>query len=315
MGIDIISWEYRTWLGITAKLPLPIGASLSALRGAINAASDRDWRSLSLGQPYVRERTALALKELEGIRTLQEGHHRSGNLSARSIKQRTRERFIYSAYEEWQAALIQKNRAEQLSFEGEAQHQKLPSQIIVATMHVDSPMLGLVQLGRWGRPLCALSSDIVEDPRVHPAIQEFFAAKYCAMATYFHGGRYMHKEQELSKFIRAAVDGHSLAIFCDVPGKSGHATGYLAPFLGSSRLMAPVVHRLAKRLDLPVVGMLCRRLSASKYRVEFSQLCHPNEAADWLFPVYQFWSDKILEKPSAWWASDHRLPIERKAEA
>lgn len=304
MGIDIISWEYRTWLGITAKLPLPIGASLSALRGAINAASDRDWRSLSLGQPYVRERTALALKELEGIRTLQEGHHRSGNLSARSIKQRTRERFIYSAYEEWQAALIQKNRAEQLSFEGEAQHQKLPSQIIVATMHVDSPMLGLVQLGRWGRPLCALSSDIVEDPRVHPAIQWFFKEKYRAMATHWQGGRCMHKEREMSLFIKAAKHGRSLAIFCDSPGKLGHSKGYLTPFLGANRLMAPVLHRVAHLVQLPVVAMLCRRISTTRYRIEFSHLCHPTKADDWLVPIYQFWTDKILENPSAWWACD-----------
>lgn len=304
MGNDLISWEYGTWLGLTAKLPLPIGACLSTLRGAINAARDRDWRSLTLGQPYVRERTALALKELEVIRTLRDGYDRSGGRSARSIKQGTRERFIYSAFEEWQAALIQNDRVKKLSFEGEAHHKKLPRQAIIATMHVDSPMLGLVQLGRWGRPLCALSSDIVEDPRVHPAIQEFFKAKYSAMATHWHGGRCMHKERELSPFIRAAVDGQSLAIFCDVPGKSGHAKGYLAPFLGANRLMAPVLHRVAKRLDLPVVGMLCRRLSASKYRVEFSQPCHPNEAADWLFPIYQFWSDKISENPSSWWASD-----------
>jgi hypothetical protein len=305
MIFDPIALEYSTFLKFSASVPLRFGAMLTEARGRWMATYDRDWRSLSLGLHYVKERTSEALSQLGSIHAtgvkFQQG---SQTLTERDLEMQLTDRFIYAAYEEWQAGLIQTNRINELIFTGQDALSALPKQVIYATMHVDSPMLGLVQLGRWGIPLCALSSNVVEDPRVHPAITRFFVSKYLHMATHWHGGRCMHKESEMGAFVRAAKEGFSLAVFCDVPGQMQNGKGLTVPFLGKPRLMAPVALRLAERLDLPVVGMITRRLSYKDYRIELSAPCYPTNDQSWIWPIYQFWSDKILENTPAWWASD-----------
>lgn len=305
MGIDLIALEYEAFLKLSAVLPLRLGAFMTEARGRWMARHDRDWRSLSLSIQYVRERTLNAFGQLAGLSNKLTALESDleGN-AGRLMAEQLADRFIHAAFEEWQAALIQSKRVGELSFFGQDCHAALPSQAIIATMHVDSPMLGLVQLGRWGRPLCALSSNVVEDPRVHPSIQRFFSGKYAGMASYWHGGRCMHKETEMASFVRASRAGYSLAVFCDAPGQNQPGKGLALPFLGKTRTLAPVAQRLAERLNLPVVGMLARRLSYAQYRIEFSAPCFPGGGASWIAPIYEFWTEKILEDPSAWWAAD-----------
>jgi hypothetical protein len=305
MGIDLVALEYGTFLKVSAALPLRFGANLTSARGHWLAHHDRDWRSISLGIRYVRDRTYSALGQLAQLKEKLPAVDLDlpsdpGSMLGKQLV----DRFIYAAFEEWQAALIYSKRVGELSFLGQASHAVLPTQAIIATMHVDSPMLGLVQLGRWGRPLCALSSNVVEDPRVHLSIREFFAAKYSSMARYWHGGRCMHKETEMGSFVQAAKAGYSLAVFCDAPGQNRPGRGLRLPFLGKPRVLAPIAYRLANRLNLPVVAMHGRRLTHAQYSIEFSEPCYPDSGSSWIEPIYAFWSEKIIEKPSAWWAAD-----------
>jgi hypothetical protein len=321
--LDPIDLEYRHLLALSAKLPLAWGAELSRLRGLWLARTDRDWRSLALGTPYVYDKTHHALEQILAQRTkrmrqISSNVHDSATteLGSGAAKSIATERFVFAAFEEWQAALIQANKLDGLTFDGETTHAMLPKHAVFATMHMDSPMLGLVQLGRWGRPLCALSSNVFEDQRVHPSIQDFFRAKYRAMSLHWHGGRCMHKESELTQFLRAGSDGFSLAVFCDVPGtrnKDGGDKGVWVNFLGERRLVAPAVFRIAQRLSLPIVAMCCERVSDSRYQVHFSDPIPSDDIEAACEPLYAFWTDKIFSKPQSWWASDLLLdfPIDR----
>jgi len=312
--LDQVTLDYACFLPISARLPLAWGAQLTAWRGRWCSRHDRDWRSIALGKRYVHERTFNAVKylldrhlyptcqdHLDSVQRLNE------KLLSKDAITMTNERFVYAAYEEWQAALIQANRLSELMFEGESSHERLPRQAVIAAMHVDSPMLGLVQLGRWGRKLCALSSNVVEDPRVPEPIQRFFRAKYLAMSKHWHGGRCMHKETELAQFLRAGRDGFSLAVFCDVPGgvrAELHEKGIWTSFLGERRLVAPAAFRIAQRLALPIVAMYCKRVTPNRYQIYFSDVFPAHDIETASAGVYEFWSDKILENPQAWWASD-----------
>jgi hypothetical protein len=53
--------DYRKVLPFAARLPLPLGEGLSIFRGSLQAFLDYDWRSMALGQRYVRANTYKAM--------------------------------------------------------------------------------------------------------------------------------------------------------------------------------------------------------------------------------------------------------------
>jgi hypothetical protein len=334
--MNLATLDYSYVLAALAKLPLPISYRLSRLRGALNAHFDRDWRSISLGVPYVKTRTKEALIEI--LEQIESGRDLCSHAPDANIEQLIRRRFIYAALEEWQAALIQAGRLSHLRISGADVHSNLPRQAIFATIHFDSPMIGLVQLGRWGRCLSALSSNVYESPSVPSAIKDFFNNKYNSMATHWHGGRCYHKETHIADFINAAKRGGSLAVFCDAPaviveknspesnpnftdtrkmketlarprGQLGSkpilgTKGVWVPFLGKYRLVAPILLRLSTILNLPVIGVVCKSVSHNEYEINFSKVYRSDNLFELMTGIYGFFSEHIIDNPGAWWASD-----------
>ena len=326
--MNFTDFEYGRWLPFTAKLPLSLGACLSFSRGILNANFDRDWRSIALGNAFVRSKTKRALWEIQSSSSSICFCKSFNNFEKHSSLY---ERFVYAAYEEWQGNLIIENRLSEMSFKGEEYHQLMPDQAIIATIHYDSPMLGLVKLGDWGRPICALSSNIIQDPRVPVTIKSYFHNKYKAMADHWHGGQCMSKEDQMRHFVSASKRGYSLAVFCDVPGSRiaieqnetsnisdreedvrsetvGQVTkgekGIWVDFLGRRRLVAPVIPKLMGLLKLPIVGMICKRIKYNMYVIEFSTVFNADDPDLATQHLYDFFSEKIFDKPGSWWASD-----------
>ena len=56
--------DYGVILPLIARLPLSWAYRLSDWRGAFNARHARDWAELSVGFPYVGERSAAAFREV-----------------------------------------------------------------------------------------------------------------------------------------------------------------------------------------------------------------------------------------------------------
>ena len=297
--MDSQRFEFDYWLPFTARLPLRLGLALNLLRGSINYRFDREWRSYAVGQPYIKERVLSAMATLSGWRS-----------ESVKVTSRAQARFAFAAVEEWQAQLIISNRLDDLAFKGYEHFVQLPRQMIIATMHFDSPMLGLAQLGRWGHDLSLLTSNIVEDHRVHPSVRNFFAAKYQAMSACWPTGACAHKETALGRFVQSAKRGASLAVLCDVPANNAATPGLHSsksvpvPFLGANRCVAPAVFRFAETLRLPVVGMVCQRLSAKNYQFVFSEIIDYNNRRNLADKLYGFFTDQIQQRPQAWWASD-----------
>lgn len=320
------NFEYGSLLPFIAKMPLRVGSLVTHGRGVLNAVLDRDWRSIALNSKFVADSTTQAFRDIH--LTTESGLAGKTRLRFEHWLYR---RFVAAAYEEWHANLITFNRVNELAFDGIKDHQNLPKQLIIATIHFDSPMLGLVKLGDWGRPICALSSSIVEDSRIPVEIRSHFNRKYRAMAGHWHGGRCMHKESELRGFIEAAHAGFSLAVFCDVPGViGGNAVGHdrgstdivgrepgadeafsmkknkgvWLNFIGRRRLIAPIIPRLLEITNLPVVGMVCTRTRFDKYKISFSDVFTSQLPGESTQRLYDFFSECIVERPYSWWACD-----------
>ncbi len=56
--------EFALFLPLLARLPLRLGYLLAEWRGTLNWILDREWRSISLGQRYIRAATYQAMKQV-----------------------------------------------------------------------------------------------------------------------------------------------------------------------------------------------------------------------------------------------------------
>lgn len=291
---------YRVLLPVSARLPLAWGAALARVRGRCDAAHDRDWRSLSLHHPYVRQATRAAIAEL------------CPGLTDHEREALVRERFEVAALEEWQAHLIRAGRAPTLDlrFEGMtrtalAQRSAGPGTVWL-TAHFDSVMLGIVHLGLTGVRFNLMTSTVVEDPRVPASIRRYYRHKYRAMARAFNGGRALQAELHLKALYAGLRQGEDTVILGDAPAPRGEA-GLVLPFLGARRALAPGALRLAQWAGSPMGAFVCVRETPGCYRMVIHPPRRPRAGESYEVvarEAYGFLSEQMLQRPGRWWAAD-----------
>ncbi|MHB9118232.1 MAG: LpxL/LpxP family acyltransferase [Burkholderiales bacterium] len=294
----ILEAGFRLVLPLAARLPFFAGERCAARLGRLNAARDLDWRTVAVRIQHVAERSATAMVML------------SPGLSANTVRECVKERFVTSSREEWEAHLIMAGRAPfaECVFEGLESLQayaETHTGVVLLTAHFDSVMMGLVQLGLAGIKLHVTSSSIVEDARVPPVVRRYFKAKYRAMERHLNGGRILHFETHLKHFYAAVKNGESIVLLSDAPAASWDKALPIR-FGGAVRAFVPGAVRVAESLKAPMAAFVCLHESPGRYRVVVSPVQHP-EPGEYLAvaqDLYSFLESYIKTHPGRWWAAD-----------
>lgn len=285
-------------LPLAARIGGRTARRMAAWAGWAAFRLDVDWRTVSLQQHFLRERTQAALREI------------LPDASPETISTLTRERFICAAQEELDAQYFHSDPelSRQCSFEGLEAVREAASRtgVLFMTLHLDSTLMGVVQLGKTGLKLNLMTSNIVEDPRVPKVIQRFFRRKYEGIERHLNGGHYWHVEAQTRDFYRALAWGEGVVVLCEGSAPTLES-GVVTEFLGKPRALTPGALRLAKRSGAALVGMICLRTAPESYRIVFSPVFEPSSALppeQAILEVYAFLDQAIRATPGRWWASD-----------
>lgn len=294
-----LTWcEYSLLLPLMGRLPIQLGYRLAVLRGRINWALDREWRSIAVGHRYIRAATERAMNLI------------LPDLPAAAVRSMTRRRFEGFSREEFEAQLLMRRRVAKLHYtvqgiETVQNHLAGGRGMILLTPHFDSFILGMVFLGMSGLRVNVMTSDVVENPRVDRCVRRFFFGKYRGMELYLQGGKAIHVEQNLRFFYRALLAGESIVVLADLPTpKSGDHPVWLR-FLGRERSFLSGAFRLARRTGSAVTGFVCRWEGATNYTVTVDECIPPGEVNQTSYQrVYDFFDAAIRSNPERWWAAD-----------
>jgi lauroyl/myristoyl acyltransferase len=289
--------EFTLFLPLLARLPLRLGYPLAAWRGALNWMLDREWRSISLEQRYIRAATDQAMKQI------------MPDLTATEIANLTRRRFEGNSREEFEAYLLIKDRIGELSFSIQGLESVLEQStrgrgVVLLTMHFDSFILGTVCIGMNGLVVNVMTSDVVENPLVDGCVRRFFYRKYRGMERYLHGGRAVHVEQNLQFFYQALLNGECVVVLADLPARDNDQRIWMR-FLERERSFLSGAFRLARRTESALAGFICQWEGGYKYKVTLSE-CIPSEEVNEASyqQIYAFLETAIQKKPERWWAAD-----------
>jgi len=293
----ILWFEFTLFLPLLARLPFRLGYPLAAWRGDLNWVLDREWRSIALGQRYIRAAAKQAMKQI------------MPGLQDTKITKLTRQRFEGNSREEFETYLIIKDRIEELSFsihglKGMLEQSRQGRGVVLLTMHFDSFILGIVFLGMNGLKVNVMTSDVVENPLVNGCVRHFFYMKYRGMERYLNGGRAVHVEQNLKVFYKALLNGECVVVLADLPAKDNDQRIWMQ-FLGQERAFLSGAFRLARRTKSAIAGFICQWEGGCKYRVTLSDCIPPEEVNEASYQqVYAFLETAIQNRPERWWASD-----------
>lgn len=279
--------DYGILLPLLARLPLAWGRRLAAWRGMLYARLRRDWRQFSFHDNDLYERTRQTM------------HLLLPEADDATLTQAVIRRYRMQSIEEWEAACMIIGRDISrwpVIYEGLEDTLKLLQnnpRMVFLTAHFASSILGIVLLQRLGIPLLVMSSNIVDDPSVHPWISRFYRQKYAAMGRYLNGGQVLDRENNTGKFVRFLKQGGALVIIGDLP-PSPHESATLRSFLGISCGFASGPSKLAKMERVPLVAFVCE-FDAYSHHLHFSA---PDQ------DPYAFIEQAIRRSPGAWWAAD-----------
>lgn len=289
--------EFTLFLPLLARLPLRFGYRLAARRGTLNWFFDREWRSISLGQRYIRVATDQAMKQI------------LPDLSAAEIGRLTRKRFEGNSREEFEAYLLMQDRVRELSFsvrglESVREQSARGRGVILLAMHFDSFILGIIYLGMSGLVVNVMTSDVVENPLVDGCVSRFFFRKYRGMERYLQGGKAVHVEQNLQFFYQALLNGECVVVLADLPARDNDQQIWVR-FLERERSFLSGAFRLARRTESVLAGFICQWEGGYKYTVTLSECIPPKEVNKASYQqVYAFLETAIQNKPERWWAAD-----------
>ena len=288
--------EYGWYLPWIARLPLFSGYFLARARGRFNAFLDRDWASLSLGRHYIRAQTSQAY---------------SSFLDAGEAASCLKERFETLAREEYEVWLVKNGRLDDLLVETSDALERLSERrpgrgLVLVTAHFDSFFLGVIALGRLGLKINVMTSNIVEDTRVHPSVRNHFSMKYRVWESFLNGGKVVHAETSLRYFYEALGKGEIVVIVTDGPATND--SGVWMPWFGKERRIAGGALRMAVRTGSDIGALICRFEGNGRHRLI---LAHPEDPSlsheESYRSMFSFLESHILEHPGRWWGA-HLLP-------
>ena len=142
-----------------------------------------------------------------------------------------------------------------------------------------------------------MSSNVVDDPRVHPHIGRFYRRKYAAMGRYLPHGGIMDRQGNANRFARHLKRGGVVVIVSDLP-PDPHEKPLWRPFLGCTRGFAPGPMKLAEIAGADVMAFVCVHKNG-EHVLTFSA---PGQEP------YAFLAQQIAAAPPLWWAAD-LLPL------
>lgn len=284
--------ESKLFLPLIARLPIGLGATLTRVRGGINAHFARDWAELAIGQSYVRTRTLHAAAELWP------------NESPMAI---LRQRYHCTAREEWHAAIIRAGRLNELKFNlapGRRMLAEKPEKrgLLVITAHFDSFITGMLALGRCGQRTSIATSSIYGHPAVHPAVQAHFNAKYQAGERYLNGGRFVHIETSMRTLMRALQRGETVVVVADAPAPE-QGPGVWVSWLGKRRKIAGGAMRMALETGSLMSATLCVTKNDTSIEWLCSDLLDPAQDTNCAQKLFGFLGSSIIDYPGRWWAA------------
>ena len=284
------SFDYTFLLPFLARLPVPLGRGLATVRGRLYARWGRDWRQFSFQDTTLRERTRKAYAELRP----HEGPE--------AIEHLVRQRYVMQSLEELEAAWVACRDfndwpVEYVGLDHVQETLKAHGRAVFVTSHFASSIVGTIHLRRLGLPVLGMSSNVVEDPRVHPAIGRFYRRKYVAMGRYLLGGKILDRQGNSREFVKFLRANGAIVIVGDLP-PDPHEQALEAPFFGAVRGFAPGPSRMAAMVKAPLLAYVCE-FTSKGYRLTFSE---PGQSP------YALFERHIRKNPSAWWAAD-LLPL------
>jgi lauroyl/myristoyl acyltransferase len=289
--------DYGYVLPTMARLPLPLGETLSRVRGAIQASLDYDWRSLALRYPYVRERTRQAMAMIRP------------SAGEKYCKTAAVRRFMHNSREEWQASLFGLPVMEEISrrstIEGISDlhcHQNKGRGMVMVSCHFDSFCMGMVLMGMKGIRVNVINTSAIEDPRINLTVRRHFQCKYRWMEARMRGKMVYH-EVDMPFFYRALEQGQTVALMGDIPGSKSDV---FIPFLNARFKMPVGAWHMAMKTNSLLGAFMCVHEGVGKYRV----ICLPPSEIDpesplrTMKPVYAFMEAQIRRMPERWVAAD-----------
>lgn len=294
----LVWFQFSVLFPLAVRLSLPLARWIAEYFGRLCYHLDFDWRTVSLRQHFVRGRTRMALS------SIMQG---AGEVD---IELSVRRRFITSAHEELEGHYFSADSPPAFTcrFVGlEAiQEAMMRRGIVLLTLHLDSTLMGVAELGRVGLVLNLMTSNIVEDARVPPEVRRYFAEKYSGIERSLNGGRVMHNETHMREFYRALARNEGVVVLCEAPATRPEE-GLKIDFLGKLRSISPGGLRLAEKSGAAVAGFVCHRTSAGGFEVRFSpvvELTNGEGMRDSIVSVYRFLESEIRQSPGLWWAAD-----------
>ncbi len=288
--------DFASFLPFIARLPLPMAYAFSRLRGWVNAATGRDWRSLALGFRNTRRQSLAGFALLPGM------------ASEAQISDWCKQRFEIEARDEFEAQLVAAKRLMELSChfspDGVEQLGAPRSRgLVLLTPHFDSFYLGIAFLAQAsGTRFNSMSSAVSRDSRVDEAVTQHFDRKYRGLEQYLNGGKVLDMEVGLRPFYRMLEHHETLVVLADAPVLP-NGVSMEVDFLGARRLIAGGALRLAQRTNSDLGGYVCRYIAPGHYALEMCAIGSANDP-ETIARVYQFLSAQILAQPGLWWAAD-----------
>lgn len=297
LGNWIQSFDFGHLLPFLARLPLPIGEGLARCRGLVQAIFDYEWRSMALGQRYIRNRTWEAMNIMMP---------NAGNLKQILA---TTARFIHNSREEWQSCLFRHESMSAISGRSTLERQdeltaiqKQGRGMVLVSCHLDSFCMGMVLMGMKGLKIHCINTSMIEDPRIHPAVREFFQRKYRDMEARMNG-RMPYYQTEMPFFYEVLEKGEIVTLMADIPGTKSDIH---ISFCGRPFRMPLSPWHMAVKTESLLGAYVCIREGLGSYRI----VCippfepDPEDALKSMKPLYSFLETWILKYPQRWVAAD-----------
>lgn len=285
-----IALDYEVILPVLARLPIPVGRCLARARGWWYGVIGRDWRQFSFADVGLKDRTYDAYREI------------IPGASDSELRRLVRERYIMQSLEELEAAWLPCRNLENwpveyVGLDSVLSVLKKNERVVFVTAHFSSSILGTIHLRKLGVPVLGMSSNVVEDPRVHPSIGRFYRRKYAAMNSYLGGGKILDRQGNSREFIKFLKKRGAVVIVGDLPPDPGERA-LETPFFNKVRCLAQGPSRMAELTQSPFFGFVCEYTNRG-FRVTFSEV---NQNP------YALIEKSVKTNPAAWWAAD-LLPL------
>lgn len=301
------SVDHLALLPMLARLPEPVAYAASAWRGSWSCRLGRDWAELSVGQVYVAERTAQAMRLMFPKATPQQ------------VASWVRERYQTVAFEELEARWIARGAwADAVVHRWQLPDVARPLQalagkgLVVVQAHFNNPLVGCMGLARAsGKRVWVTMSSITDHHQVHPAVSAHFREKYAAALPWLNGGGFVDTDRAggLRRLYRGLAAGDWVVVMADLPPAPGQ-DGVCVPWLGERRWLAEGAVRLARQTGSPLASLGMWRDAPGEWRWHLGDLRHLDEGGDGeraIADVYAGLGEAIRQAPGHWWAA-HLLP-------